>query len=84
MGNLKKIAKELYFADVKNEDWRTKFLWSLKTKNVVDKRESGFYCFYCKQFSQKEVALPQKDKVIFENNEIWICHTNYDGCRGWD
>lgn len=84
MDELKELAKELYFSDVKNEDWRKKFLWSLKTTNVVDKRGMGFYCYYCKAFDQKEVAFACKEKVIFENNEIWILNTHYNGCRGWD
>lgn len=84
MEDIKKLAKDLYYADVKNEEWRKSFLWAVKQKEVLDKRELGFYCFYCKKFSKTPIAFELKDKVIFENNEIWIVHQNYDGCRGWD
>ncbi len=82
---LRQIAKKLYFSNIKNEILRKSFEERLKTYNVVDKREEGLYCSYCKKFTPSEHT--SRERVIFPTHlegEIWIIHPHYDGCRGWD
>jgi len=84
MGGLKVLAKELYFANVSAENFRENFVEKLNTHKVVDKRNQGFWCSYCKTFAKKADAFVKKDWVIFRANQIWIVNAHYDGCRGWD
>ena len=84
---LKELAKELYFGHVKVEKYRENFLKELTNRDVVDKREGGYYCSMCSKFSKMQQMPSGKDYVIFPQkapNEIWIVNSHYDGCRGWD
>jgi hypothetical protein len=84
---LKQQAKKLFFGSVKNEKYRDNFIKKLETYKVVDKREEGFYCSYCKSTNKTPSAYSSTNKVIFPlqvENEIWIINQHYDGCRGWN
>lgn len=87
---LKKTAKRLYFKNVKAEQFRQNFLKQLEKLSVADKRNEGYWCTYCKKFSKKPVAFPNKNEVIFLNDDlgkakqIFIVHGHYDECRGWN
>lgn len=83
--SLKQLAKELYFLDVKVQEWRDNFLSKLNEKEVIDKRGEKYYCHHCGKFSEK-MAFQQKNKIVFPKHldEIWIVNTHYDGCGGWD
>ena len=85
--DIKHTAKELYFSNVANDNFRNNFLNQLETHLVVDKRSEGYYCCYCGKIDKKEVAFAKNDYVVFPrkaNNEVWIVNEHYDGCRGWD
>lgn len=86
MKTLKQLAKEFYLDKVKVEAWRENFLKALETKQVVDKRDLGYYCYYCKQFNTKKEMGGATNDVINKRDvdEIWIVNTHYDGCKGWD
>lgn len=84
--NMKDLAKELYFKEVQNKEWRDSFLEKLSKREVIDKRDQGFCCSYCGRFG-KELAFSSRDKTIFpkgNSDELWIVNSHYDGCRGWD
>lgn len=85
--SLKDLAKELYFKNISHTEYRNNFVKELEKRTVIDKRDSGYYCGYCKNFSKEPIAFAEIDKVIYPqniNNEIWIVNVHYDGCRGWD
>jgi len=87
MDNLKIEAEKIYFEQVKNPEWQDKFTIELQKREVVDKRGRGYYCTLCNKFSNKGDSFVCENSVIFPNRnreEIWILHTHYDGCRGWD
>ena len=87
MNDLKELAKQLYFEDVKVERYRNDFLIRLdKSQSVSDKRAEGFYCIDCGKFHKESIAFERFNKVVFPRStgEIWIVNVHYDGCWGWD
>ena len=59
-----------------------------RTKDLTfeDKRDKGYYCVYCKKFSDKAqmgwgIGIVRDGEN--ENNR-WVVKDHYDGCRGWD
>ena len=85
--SLKDLARELYFESITNTEYRNNFLKELEKRTVVNKRDLGFYCSYCKDFSKEPIAFALNDRIIYPqgiNDEFWIVNVHYDGCRGWD
>ncbi len=87
MKDLKELAKEFYFREVSELKSRDNFINELQKRTVIDKRKDGYYCSYCGKFKETEMAFVRKDLVIFpknNNTELWLVHSHYDGCMGWD
>lgn len=90
---LKKLAINLFFNEIKTESLRERFLKYVKNIPIVDQTNKGYYCTECKKFSKIE-QMPENMKVIrhwkngyktfTDPSEIWIVKTHYDGCYGWD
>ena len=89
---LKEEAKQIYFGDVKNATYQENFEAAVEKLPVVDKREEGFYCSECRDFTKtKQMGWGVKAIYKFEQElslrkakAIWIVQSHYDGCRGWD
>ena len=93
LSELQKLAIEIYTNSVKVPEWREKFIKDINSgTEVIDKRNEGHYCSYCKRFAKNTVAFDKKHIVIYVNNgffdkgpkQIWLIHSHYDGCRGWE
>lgn len=85
--NLTQLAKDCYFREVTFDKFRENFLSELQKRNVIDKREDGFYCSQCSKISKNQSAFVQRDRVVFPKKndlELWIVNSHYDGCTGWD
>jgi hypothetical protein len=84
---IKDVARELYFNFISNTEYRNKFVKELEERTVIDKRDLGFYCGYCGNFSKEAIAFSDTDRVIYPKgitHEFWIVNVHYDGCRGWE
>lgn len=84
---LKELAKELYYNNVSSEDARKSFDIKVETYTVEDRRDSGWYCGYCRTFHPTPIAFHSTDVVIFpvdKKETIWIANEHYDGCMGWE
>jgi len=85
--SLKKLAKECYFAEVRVESWREQFLKDLERVPIIDRRNLGWYCIYCKAFTKKHSPHKQEIGIVFEKDVndkvISICIVNkcYDDCE---
>ena len=87
MNDLKQLARQSYFNEMKIEKYRDVFLLELEKRVIVDKREEGFFCYSCNTFSKVQQMPLGMNRCIYpkdNDNEFWIVNSHYDGCRGWD
>lgn len=66
-------------------------LSDLKKVTVTDERHRGYYCVYCKSFSENPNAFALGETVVLKNGPAhfnglirMLVNEHYDGCQGWE
>lgn len=89
--NLESLAISLYSKNVSSRPDLVKSASETAKKGVLDVRDKGYRCSYCKKYSKNPIAFEKQDQVVYNfeplsnsANGLLIANTHYCGCRGWD